>query len=175
MNDAGERLASRRLPEGLEGVGRLHELLAGFAEDPGGVVQAPTPAVAARLTSNQSTAALRRGGRKRNLEGRAIEFQATLRTDHLAAPATVANAFAATTKAAVGIIGEMNRQTAELEAALAADFEQHPDADIYLSLPGLGDVLGARVLGEFGDDPDRYATAKSRKNYADTSPLTVAS
>ena len=46
---------------------------------------------------------------------------------------------------------------------LADRFEQHPDADIYLSLPGLGDVLGARVLGEFGDDPDRYATPKSRK------------
>ncbi len=54
-------------------------------------------------------------------------------------------------------------------------FEQHPDADIYLSLPGLGVVLGARVLGEFGDDPERYADAKSRRNYAGTSPLTVAS
>ena len=36
-------------------------------------------------------------------------------------------------------------------------------------------MLGARVLGEFGDDPNRYTTAKSRKNYAGTSPLTVAS
>ena len=36
-------------------------------------------------------------------------------------------------------------------------------------------VLGARVLGEFGDDPNRYTDAKSRKNYAGTSPLTVAS
>lgn len=61
------------------------------------------------------------------------------------------------------------------ETELAAGFEQHPDADIYLSLPGLGDVRGARVLGEFGDDPERYACAKSRRNYAGTSPLTVAS
>ena len=74
-----------------------------------------------------------------------------------------------------GSSAELNRQIADLEDALADRFEQHPDADIYLSLPGLGDVLGARVLGEFGDDPDRYATAKSRKNYAGTSPLTVAS
>jgi hypothetical protein len=58
---------------------------------------------------------------------------------------------------------------------LADRFKQHPDADIYLSIPGLGDVLGARVLGEFGDDPNRYANAKSRKNYAGTSPITVAS
>ena len=36
-------------------------------------------------------------------------------------------------------------------------------------------MLGARVLGEFGDDPERYASAKSRRNYAGTSPLTVAS
>ncbi|MDT5201659.1 MAG: hypothetical protein QOH34_3181, partial [Mycobacterium sp.] len=54
-------------------------------------------------------------------------------------------------------------------------FETHPDADIYRSLPGLGVILGARVLGEFGDDPNRYTTAKSRKNYAGTSPLTLAS
>ena len=31
------------------------------------------------------------------------------------------------------------------------------------------------MLGEFGDDPDRYATAKARRNYAGTSPLTIAS
>jgi len=31
------------------------------------------------------------------------------------------------------------------------------------------------VLGEFGDDPNRYTDAKSRRNYAGTSPLTVAS
>ena len=36
-------------------------------------------------------------------------------------------------------------------------------------------ILGARVLGEFGDDPNRYADAKSRRNYAGTSPITVAS
>jgi len=39
----------------------------------------------------------------------------------------------------------------------------------------LGPVLGARVLAEFGDDPQRYASAKARKNYAGTSPITRAS
>jgi hypothetical protein len=34
MNDTGVRLASRRLPEGLAGIGRLHELIAEHAEDP---------------------------------------------------------------------------------------------------------------------------------------------
>jgi len=36
-------------------------------------------------------------------------------------------------------------------------------------------ILGARVLAEFGDDPNRFADAKSRKNYAGTSPITKAS
>ncbi len=31
------------------------------------------------------------------------------------------------------------------------------------------------MLAEFGDDPHRYADAKSRKNYAGTSPITRAS
>jgi hypothetical protein len=55
-----------------------------------------------------------------------------------------------------------------------AHFGRHPDAEIYLSQPGPGLILGARVLGEFGDDPDRYASGKARKNYAATSPITRA-
>ncbi|MDF1595060.1 MAG: transposase, partial [Acidimicrobiia bacterium] len=66
-------------------------------------------------------------------------------------------------------------QPSDTDQTGGSRFRQHPDADIYLSIPGLGDVLGARALGEFGDDPNRYADAKSRKNYAGTSPITVAS
>lgn len=73
------------------------------------------------------------------------------------------------------MITTLNGQLANLEAQLEQSFEQHPDADIILSLPGLGDILGARVLGEFGDDPERFAEVKSRRNYAGTSPLTIAS
>jgi transposase len=76
---------------------------------------------------------------------------------------------------AVEALGELNRQVANLEAELGAAFEQHPDAEIIRSLPGLGVVVGARVLGEFGDDPNRYVDAKARRNYAGTSPVTVAS
>ena len=36
-------------------------------------------------------------------------------------------------------------------------------------------MLGARALGEFGDDPHRYTNAKSPTNYAGTSPITIAS
>ncbi|PIJ36458.1 IS110 family transposase [Mycobacterium heckeshornense] len=137
--------------------------------------RAPTPAEAAHLILSKIRSALKAAGRQRNLDTRAQQIAALLRTEQLTAPAAVTAAFGATTRAAVGIIVELNCQIAELETELAAHFEKHPDADIYLSLPGLGVVLGARVLGEFGDDPNRYTDAKSRKNYAGTSPLTVAS
>jgi transposase len=137
--------------------------------------RAPTPEQGARLDRPAIQSALKRGGRQRNIAERARQVQAALRSEQLAAPAAVSAAFGATTRAAVGIIAELNRQIADLETSLAAHFEQHPDTDIYRSLPGLGVVLGARVLGEFGDDPNRYTDAKSRKNYAGTSPLTIAS
>ncbi len=139
------------------------------------LAKAPDPATGATLTTTQIRAALKRGGRQRSIDARAQEIQAALRTGQLTAPDAVVAAFAATTKSAVAIIAELNRQIGDLEAELATHFEQHPDADIYLSQPGLGDVLGARVLGEFGDDPERYANAKSRRNYSGTSPITVAS
>jgi hypothetical protein len=137
--------------------------------------RAATPDEGTRLSISAIRAALKRGGRQRNLDTRARQIQTALRGQQLGAHAAVTAAFAATTRAAVGIIAEMNRQISELETELATHFEPHPDADIYLSLPGLGVILGARVLGEFGDDPTRYTTAKSRKNYAGTSPLTIAS
>jgi transposase len=137
--------------------------------------RAPTPTEGAHLALGAIQAAVKRGGRQRNIAERAREIRAALRSEQLAAPAPVAAAFGATTRAAVGIITELNRQIGDLETTLAAHFETHPDADIYRSLPGLGVILGARVLGEFGDDPNRYTDAKSRKNYAGTSPLTIAS
>ena len=137
--------------------------------------RAPTPEQGAHLDLPVIQSALKRGGRKRNIAARARQIRASLRSEQLAAPAPIAAAFGATTRATIGIVAELNRQIAELETSLAEHFETHPDADIYRSLPGLGVVLGARVLGEFGDDPNRYTDAKSRRNYAGTSPLTVAS
>jgi transposase len=137
--------------------------------------RAPTPADAGRLSLSKIRSVLKAAGRQRNLDIRAVQIQEMLRSEQLTAPAAVTAAFGASTRAMVAIIAELNRQLADLEAQLATHFEAHPDADIYRSLPGLGVILGARVLGEFGDDPNRYTTAKCRKNYAGTSPLTVAS
>jgi transposase len=136
---------------------------------------APTPVQGARLSVSRISAALKKAGRQRYLDARAREIQAALRGEQLNAPGPITTAFAATASSQVALLVELNHQIQLLEDQLTEHFEAHPDADIYLSLPGLGVILGARVLGEFGDDPNKYTSAKSRKNYAATSPITIAS
>ena len=136
---------------------------------------APAPGPGAALSRPQIAAALRRGGRQRRIDERAAAIRDALRSEQLRAPAVIAAAMGASVSANVAVIAAMNAQISALAAELEAGFEQHPDAKVVRSLPGLGTILGARVLGEFGDAPNRYATAKSRKNYAGTSPITRAS
>jgi transposase len=127
------------------------------------------------LTKTQITAALRRGGRQRYLDRRTVEIQTALRSPQLETPPVIGDAYGAVTTTTVAIIGELNTGIGTLEQELGTHFEQHPDAGIVRSQPGLGVILGARVLGEFGDNPDRYHDAKCRKNYAGSSPITRAS
>jgi len=136
---------------------------------------APTPALGRQLSKSKIASALRRGGRQRRIDERTDEIQGALRAEALEAPAIISGAFGSSVAASARVLAELNRQIDELEKAMAEHFEQHPDAKIVLSLPGLGTVLGARVLGEFGDDPERYANPKCRKNFAGTSPITRAS
>jgi transposase len=136
--------------------------------------RAPDPDRAARLPRLTVVAALRRAGR-RDLEGRATAIQQTLKAEQLRQPRPVQNAYAAIVSSQVQLINILNIEIAELGQVVASHFGRHRDAERYLSLPGLGTVLGARILGEFGDDPDRYADGKARRNYAGTSPITRAS
>jgi transposase len=138
------------------------------------LVEAPTPEQAARLTKQQITAVLARH-RRRNRDQRAAAIQATLREPQLDVAAPVADAYAAAATAHARLLIALNEQINALEGQVKAHFLAHPDAEIYLSMPGIGEITGARVLAEFGDDPTRYASAKARKNYAGTSPITRAS
>jgi len=137
--------------------------------------RAPTPVLGRALSQAKIVSALRQSGRARNLETKAAQIQAQLRLPQLEAPALIAEAYGHSVAATVAVIKQLNLQIAALERELAANFEMHPDAEIYLSLPGLGLVLGARAMAEFGDDRTRFLNPKARKNYAGTAPITKAS
>jgi hypothetical protein len=138
------------------------------------LAKAPDPVRAARLTRAQVSAALKRA-RRRDITGKATAIMAALRSPRLGQPEAVTAAYAVTARSLIAVITTLNEQVRTLQGQVEADFSRHPDAEIYLSQPGLGPVLGARVLGEFGDDPDRYISGKARKDYAATSPITRAS
>ena len=126
------------------------------------------------MSRNRIVGALKRA-RRRDVAGKAERIQAVLRAQALRQPAVLAGAYAVTVRSTVAVITVCNSEIATLQGQVEAYFGRHPDVEIYRSQPGLGQILGARVLGEFGDDPHRYHDARARKNYAGTSPVTRAS
>jgi hypothetical protein len=138
------------------------------------LAKAPDPERARKLTRAQVGAALKRA-RRRNIAGKADAIRAALRSEQLAQPPALTAAYAATVRSLIAVITALNVQVRMLEDQVREHFGRHPDAEIYLSQPGMGAVLGARVLAEFGDDPGRYRDGKARRNYAATSPITRSS
>jgi hypothetical protein len=136
--------------------------------------KAPEPDQAARLSKAVIVAALNRA-RRRRVEDRTQQLRTIFGAAELRQPPALQSAYAAVVASEVAILTALNTQIDRLGTVVGEHFGRHRDAEIYLSLPGLGVILASRFLGEFGDDPDRYANAKSRKNYAGTSPITKAS
>jgi transposase len=136
---------------------------------------APTPARGRAVSKSKIASALRRAGRQRYIDARTEHIQQKLREPQLAVAPMVETASGHTVTAILAVLAQLATQIDLLERELNAHFERHPDAEILLSQPGLGPILAARVLAEFGDDPTRYTDTRARRNYAATSPITRAS
>ena len=137
--------------------------------------RAPTPEQGRRLSQRQLVSLLRRAGAERRLDQRATALWEALRTPHWEQPPRVSAALGTASRALVALLQSCATQIAELEATLATQFDTHPDAELIRSLPGLGTILGARVLAEFGDAPTGYVDSRARKCVAGTAPVTRAS
>lgn len=158
--------------------------LAAFADKRGGIMRpearlilavAPTPAQAAQLTMSRLKSLLRRAGRVRSLDAEAGRIHDAFRTSSLHHPTVVEDAFGRQTFALLRLLDAACVNADELEQATLEAFTQHPDATIITSFPGLGDLIGARILGEIGDDRLRFADVRGLKAYAGAAPITRAS
>jgi hypothetical protein len=137
---------------------------------------APAPAIGRTLSLSQLESSLRRQGRQRNLAQRAQTIRSALRSPQLdLQQPRLISAYADEVSSLTRLLIQVGRERAALEAQLSVAFRAHPDVKIFLSFTGLADILGARVLGESGDDPTRYADASARRNYSGNPPVTRAS
>jgi Transposase/Transposase IS116/IS110/IS902 family len=135
----------------------------------------PTPAAAAKLTRASIRAALRRAGRQRYFDAATEPIHRAFRVEHLRQPAAVETAMGEHALALLRSVATARRNTERLQEALAAAFDQHPDAAIITSTPGLGPMPGARLLGQIGDDRERFTEALGLKAFAGSAPVTRAS
>lgn len=67
---------------------------------------------------------------------------------------------------------QLVKQHAESQRRLTQLFQQHADAPIFSSFPGLGKWLAPAMLAKFGDDRNRFPTAMSLQALAGTCPAT---
>jgi transposase len=158
--------------------------LAAFAAARGGLTRpearvvlaaAPDPAAAAKLTLTQLRALLRTAGRSRGIDAEATRLRDALRAGQMRQLPLVEQAMG---RQALALLSQLNAACAaadDLERAAIESFNQHPDAGIITSFPGLGALTGARVLAETGDDRSRFTDAKGLKAYAGAAPVTRAS
>ena len=136
---------------------------------------APTPTAVKKLRRASLRAALVRAGRRRNIDHQVDRILAGLRGEQFTQLRLVEQAMGRQALAHLHTLNTAVANVADLEQALGEAFAQHPDAAIITSFPGLGTVLGARILGEIGDDRTRFTNAKALKAFAGTAPVTRAS
>ena len=69
----------------------------------------------------------------------------------------------------------LNQQLDVYRERIESVFAQHPDHDLFGSLPGIGPKLGPRLMAEVGSDRNRFDSAESLQCLAGTAPVTIQS
>ena len=77
--------------------------------------------------------------------------------------------------ALVATLITVEKQLREYRAAIQQLFEQHPDKDLFGSLPGTGPKLAPRLLSELGSDRSVFESPQSLQCLAGTAPVTFQS
>lgn len=134
----------------------------------------PTPASAARLGAGRMAAFLT----KRGYSGRrpAAELVDRLR----AAPAGItdgpeAEARRDTVLAMVRVLRALGQAIKDLDRSVAAHLDEHPDAEIFRSLPRSGQINAAQMLAEWGDCREAFDSPEAVAALCGATPVTKKS
>jgi transposase len=80
-----------------------------------------------------------------------------------------------TVLALVGVVKAINTAVKDLDASTAARLGEHPDGEIFTSLPRSGRINAAQMLAEWGDCRQAYETPDAIAALAGCTPVTKAS
>lgn len=69
----------------------------------------------------------------------------------------------------------LNQQLKAYRMRIGQLFQQHPDHTLFGSLPGIGEKLGPRLLGECGENLERFENHQALQCYAGTAPISFQS
>jgi len=77
--------------------------------------------------------------------------------------------------ALAGQLRTLQKHLDQFRGRIQALFAQHPDHDVFGSLPGAGDKLAPRLLAELGDDRQRFDSAQALQCFVGTAPVSYQS
>jgi transposase len=73
------------------------------------------------------------------------------------------------------LLRTLDQQLTQYRQQIEALFKDHPDHDLFGSLPGAKKVLAPRLLAAVGSDPARYGNQQALQCYAGTAPVNYQS
>jgi len=73
------------------------------------------------------------------------------------------------------VLETLNHTIKDLDRSVAAHLDEHPDAEIFTSLPRSGRINAAQMLAEWGDCRQAYETPDAVAALSGASPVTKAS
>jgi transposase len=96
-----------------------------------------------KLSRSEILTALKRAGRKRLVDEWAERIHAGLSSEQLRLSAVLQHAYAISVRSTADVIAALVEQINTIEAELVKHLDLHPDAMIYLSQPGMGEMSAA--------------------------------
>jgi transposase len=105
----------------------------------------------------------------------AAQVEALRQAQPLTTDPAIVEPLAEEVQALVAALGAGRERLAQLRRQIDQLFDQHPDAPLFKSFPGVGPKLGPRLLAYVGTDRARFATAGDLLAFGGAAPVTEAS
>lgn len=90
----------------------------------------------------------------------------------LTTDSAIINSSLAKVRMLVAQLRPLNKSIAAMDESLKQLMRQHPDAGLYVDLPGAGEALAPRLLAAFGDDRNRMDSPASMQCLSGIAPVT---